>query len=934
MQKITWLHLSDFHVGLDSHGQTQLFDYIIRHVEHKNKNLDFIFITGDIAQSGLEQEYEKFGNDFLEPLKKEVNKNCKIFIVAGNHDVNRSKFKTFSPAEALKITDFFDPTAQGLENREDVLERFIKYREFQQLYLDGDDWLNSEKGYFVYQTKLNSTNLGILGINTAWLSKDDKDKGTLTAGKAIIEAGLKEIQNCDVKIVLGHHPLDWFHDKELIRALFAQNQVIYLHGHLHEGSNRYEESTGHQFLTIQSGAAFQGREDNQRRNGLLWGALDFNAKTINLEPYKWKKEAQEWRLDGDAFPNDFHDGGVWKLPLPQKIQTPVNTKPATKQKKPLSTPQGWEIIDLESLNKRKNEPDEETVLKYFDGRIPNWSLALSKQIPRRKIVAELAYDIDYAATTTQRSTITVLLGAGGEGKSTAFLQTIASLLEKDNNWKVLYHEAENSKLHSNIANTLPNEYQWLIASDDADLISEDIFNVAFSCQSQRSNIHFLLSARDTDWYSAKIEANKWEAQFNKTYREKKLLGIIEEDAKKIVEAWAHYQDDGLGKLADLTIEQATQKLLNEAKSEAKQEGAFFGALLRVRYGDALKGHIKKLLDRLKERPIMDGNKYTLLDAFSYIAAMHSENQLFLSKLVLAHVLKVELGQLRSKVLYPLGEEAAASIAGEYVFTRHRAIAETAMKILEEEMIYGLDPDEIYIELVCAAETLCQKNHVPNLDKWRYLSDHFFEKANQSLAIRLTQSLLSLNRTNSHLRVKLAQEFRKAKQPKQAIEVFRDAPITDDIRGFFSEWGTSERDEENHALSVYLIGYALADEPVKKPPTNDDAKICLNGLCISCQELFKKYNNVLFIEACGAAAQLGLSVKFLNEQDQQGFLKYQKFSSDNGIRTVSPQAALKRIQETIVKAYNQREANLPDWLIRAEDLHFQGLKDLLQIQGRM
>jgi predicted MPP superfamily phosphohydrolase len=489
MQKITWLHLSDFHVGLDSHGQTQLFDYIISHVKQKNKNLDFIFITGDIAQSGLEKEYEKFGNDFLEPLKKEVNKNCKIFIVAGNHDVNRSKFKTFSPTEALKITDFFDPTTQGLENREDILKRFVKYREFQQLYLDSDDWLNSEKGYFVYQNKLKNVNLGVLSINTAWLSKDGKDKGSLTAGKAIIEAGLKEIQNCDVKIVLGHHPLDWFHDKELIGALFIQNQVIYLHGHLHEGSNRYEgSSTGQSFLTIQSGAAFQGREDNQRRNGLLWGALDFNAKTINLEPYKWKKEAQEWRLDGDAFPNDFHDGGVWKLPLPQKIQMSINTKPAIKQKKPFSAPQGWEIIDLGELNKRKTEPDKETILKYFDGRIPNWSLALSKKIPRRQIVNDLNQEINESVLANE-SSITILLGAGGEGKSTAFLQTIEAILESQNNWKVLYHKEENSKLSQNVMKELPTDCYWLIASDDADLIAEDIYSAA---NNQFGHIHFLL----------------------------------------------------------------------------------------------------------------------------------------------------------------------------------------------------------------------------------------------------------------------------------------------------------------------------------------------------------------------------------------------------------------------------------------------------------
>jgi hypothetical protein len=929
MNTIKWLHLSDFHVGLDNYGQTQLFQYIINHIKEKIKNgkLDFIFITGDIAQSGIKEEYDKFEDEFILPLEEIIGKECKIFAVTGNHDVDRNKQKFFSRDEILVTTEFFDPTKKGFDNRQNILQRFSAFSKLYQPFLTAD-WINSENGYFVYNHKLKGVDLGILGINTAWLSKDGKDEGNITAGKAIVEKGLAEIKDCNVKLVLGHHPINWFYDEEPTRSLFAKNQVIYLHGHLHKGSSRYEEGAGHQFLAIQSGAAFQGREEDIWVNGLLWGELNFKSETIQLEPYKWKREHYGWCLDSDAFPETFRNGGVWALPLPKKI---TSLKPNIKVQKPFSVPLGWKVIDLADLNKERNEPDTSTILKYFDGRIPNWALALSKQIPRRKIVAELATEINNAANITQRSTITILLGAGGEGKSTAFLQTIAAILETDNNWKVLFHDDENSKLSPNIIKNLPQDYKWLIASDDADLISEDLFNAAFSCQSQCSNVHLLLAARDTDWCSAKIEPSKWESTFNKTYREKRLLGLIEEDAKKIVEAWANYQDDGLGKLADLSIEQATQRLLDESKSEVK-DGAFFGALLRVRYGDALKSHIKKLLDRLKERPIMDGNKYNLLDAFSYIAAMHSENQLFLSKLVLAHVLKVELGQLRAKVLYPLGEEAAASMAGEYVFTRHRAIAETAMQILEEEMFYGIDPDDIYIELVTAAESLCQRAYfVPNLEKWRYLSDHFFEQKNHSLAIRLTQNLLSLDRGNSHLRVKLAQEFRKAGRPELATQTFRDAPMSNEIRGFFSEWGLSERNEGNHALTVYLIGYALSDESVRKPPDNEDAKICFGDLSHACQELFKKYNNYIFIEACSATAQLGLSVSFLDEKNKSKLRKIRQFALENGIREISIPVALKRVQEAIIEAYNKREVDIPSWLIKAEDLHFQGLKDLLNIR---
>ena len=48
----------------------------------------------------------------------------------------------------------------------------------------------------------------------------------------------------------------------------------------------------------------------------------------------------------------------------------------------------------------------------------------------------------------------------------------------------------------------------------------------------------------------------------------------------------------------------------------------------------------------------------------------------------------------------------------------------------------------------------------------------------------------------------------------------------------------------------------------------------------------------------------------------------------GVKDVSLHAALNRIQEAIIAAYKQREADLPSWLIK---LHFEGLKDLLNIR---
>ena len=91
-----WLHLSDFHVGLDPYGQRCLFEYIIQNVKKQvdaGTPPDAVFITGDIADTGDANEYQQFLDHFFWPMldvlqMSDVNR---IFLVPGNHDVDRSE---------------------------------------------------------------------------------------------------------------------------------------------------------------------------------------------------------------------------------------------------------------------------------------------------------------------------------------------------------------------------------------------------------------------------------------------------------------------------------------------------------------------------------------------------------------------------------------------------------------------------------------------------------------------------------------------------------------------------------------------------------------------------------------------------------------------------------------------------------------------------
>jgi hypothetical protein len=216
-----------------------------------------------------------------------------------------------------------------------------------------------------------------------------------------------------------------------------------------------------------------------------------------------------------------------------------------------------------------------------------------------------------------------------------------------------------------------------------------------------------------------------------------------------------------------------------------------------------------------------------------------------------------------------------------------------------------------------------------LGEWKFLSAHFFEKGETSLGIRLAQAVLKVEPTDPYLIVKLAQLYRKAEQPEQSVQVFRSIryKVSRNERPFYYEWGTSEGNAGNYALNTWLAAFSLADEATRQPPGNEDGKQTLNGFSIASIELYERYNNLVFIEACAAASQLGLTLK-LDHQTKIWLEKVRAKASE--VKDVPPKIAIERIQAGVAAAWEQREEELPDWVTPGNKLTFNGLERLLRI----
>lgn len=860
---IRWIHLSDFHVGKDNYASRKMFEYIIRHVEDQKSHgiiPDFIFLTGDLANRALPEEYETFWLEFLLPLQIIIGGDIqdRTFVVPGNHDVSRSKNPAFSRDEISSATShYFDPNNEGLALREMLIPRFKNF--FDADLSSAKNGIASEQGSFSQSCRIHGTDIGIVGINTAWLCKGEDDERNLDFGKPLLEKGLEDVSDTKIKFVLGHHPLDWIKPSlaKPLKSLLGKNQAIYLHGHMHHAWSEPTYGSGYPFLSIQTGAAFQARETEKWRNGLVWGEIDTESLAVYLQPWNWLQEHQTWEIITDAFA-PIHRQGTWwvyNLPTPFTAQELINKPTAA------PIPKGWSIETNEKLVKYEQPLNQIEALRFFDGAVPDWATALSKSIPRRSVVNKFLNHFTNVRTSSCPITA-LLLGAGCEGKTTSLLQSAYQFIEEHRDFKILHRRDESQPLDIEaIIPVLQPSSNWLILIDEADAVCEDLFRLFDALPDELSGkVHCMLACRDSDWRASRGDQINWASR--SSFRTEILSGLEPEDSEKIVSAWGEFGDEALGDLSSVSRVERASLLTNQAMEEAKSaDGAFFGALLTVRSGSDLRKHAHTMLERMRIRA--EAGDSRLYDALFIISAMHAEGLEIMSRPVLAAALGIPTEKLHRNILLPLGQEAAATTTSSLIFTRHRRIAKTLVSIFENE--FGEDLQGMFLKVHRSAMQLATGSthvHIAELGVWRFrFMEHFLDNNHIDLALQIANSAILMEPKNSNVRTHAAKLFRRAGDASRAVQIFHEGSANAfGNRGFYYEWGAAEAEGGDLPTNIALVIYSLSDQSSDVFIENNQAMINLQGLGVAFSQLFVSYNAPVFKDAQLAAAIIGQTLR--------------------------------------------------------------------------
>jgi predicted phosphodiesterase len=312
MSSITWLHISDLHWReSDAYTANVVASALlcdlknrVERIASELEHIDFIFVTGDITFASQQREYE-LARQFFDKLRSTTNvPKSRLFIVPGNHDVDRSAItdKAHTTVSALDSSEAVNRLLGDDDGRRVVMRRFHQYQRFVNGYLGKDFPFDDSRYFYVKEHKRDNKRVAILGLNSVWASASDADRLHLFLGERQVRVALRRVGRADVRIALMHHPFEWLRDSdhEVCKPLLLRDCDFVLYGHLHRTDLLCQQSPGSRAIVIGAGACYETRKHPNAYN-LVHFDLDSRTGTIYLRTYSdrdggfWTKDLLSYR---------------------------------------------------------------------------------------------------------------------------------------------------------------------------------------------------------------------------------------------------------------------------------------------------------------------------------------------------------------------------------------------------------------------------------------------------------------------------------------------------------------------------------------------------------------------------------------------------------------------------------------------------------------
>ena len=322
-------HISDLHIKdseEDKFDRRVVLDPLIERVkEDRERGLrpEIVVVTGDVAFQGIESEYKLAKKFFSDLLGAMGLPNERLFIVPGNHDVNRNKYPKSFGIPVYKTMSDLNKEIEDKDDRSFLLKGMEDYFTFIE---DNYAHLKSMHHRLVPFVHVHEADcgkrIGLVGLNSAWMCRKSPDERKIAIGEFQVKTAMEELEKkgkVDLKISLFHHPLTWLWPDERDISRRYLNGTVLLSGHLHDSVGGYfhdQDGEIHQFMV---GGAYIG-SDSDWPCRYQYITFDWDKGKLRVDYRKFVKNRRIWCVESEKGKDGkavFDMPGTGKKPTPE-----------------------------------------------------------------------------------------------------------------------------------------------------------------------------------------------------------------------------------------------------------------------------------------------------------------------------------------------------------------------------------------------------------------------------------------------------------------------------------------------------------------------------------------------------------------------------------------------------------------------------------------
>jgi hypothetical protein len=343
MRRVRLLHISDLHerAGRETEAWRRrrvLGDAWLRHLDELSEEapIDLLLFTGDAADWGKPSEFARAAEFLNATLERLALPRDRLFVIPGNHDVDRSLEADCWKAFRTALADTIDllgvarwlaggGPASGFadEWRELIWNRLGAYREFVCSEL-GRRQLAGSPTTLGYRAIVEIPGAGyplqVVGLNTAWMCGDDNDAGKLW----ILDDQLMRIATDDgnplpgLRLLLMHHPFEQLADGSQCRRLLKRHVDLVLRGHLHDEEIETWSDPDQSVRQFAAGCLYEGWRADQWPNACHVITLggDEQPGEAEIRFRAWSARGGHWHDDNGLYTGVKNGRLKWSIAAP------------------------------------------------------------------------------------------------------------------------------------------------------------------------------------------------------------------------------------------------------------------------------------------------------------------------------------------------------------------------------------------------------------------------------------------------------------------------------------------------------------------------------------------------------------------------------------------------------------------------------------------